>query len=107
MTSLAELKKAGAFVPEAPVKKAITFKNPEGVEVTYDIFVRKLGVAAYEELFGPEVAAKSRTANAIHVGIRLGDGKEVIPYDVAELMDTGLATAMMGAFNEVNSRKKS
>lgn len=107
MTSLADLKKAGGFVPDAPVEKTITFKTPEGEEVSAKIHVRKLGVAAYEELFGPEGISKSRTANAIHIGIRLGNGKEVIPYDLAESMDTSLATAMMAAFNEVNARKKS
>ena len=106
MTSLAELKKAGGFVPEAPVPKTIKFKTPEGEDVTADIHVRKLGVSDYETLFTGDGNNRSRTANAIHVGIRLGKGDEVIPYDLATRLDKGLAGALMEAFNEVNGPKK-
>lgn len=106
MTSLNDLKKAGGFVPEAPIAKSITFKTDNGDDVSADIFVRKLGVSDYESLFTGEAVSKSHTAMAIHVGIRLGKGDEVIPYDLAARLDKSLATALMRAFQEVNGPKK-
>lgn len=106
MTSLNDLKKVGGFVPEAPIAKSITFKSDTGEEFNADIFVRKLGVSDYESLFTGEAVKRSHTAMAIHVGIRLGKGEEVIPYDMAARLDKGLAKALIDAFNEVNGPKK-
>ena len=106
MTSLNDLKNAGGFVPDKPVPKHITFKDDNGEEFSADIFVRKLGVSDYEALFTGDTANRSHTAQAIHVGIRLGDGTEVIPYDMAARLDKGLGAALMQAFNEVNGPKK-
>lgn len=107
MTSLKELQKLGAFVQEAPVAKEITFKSEGGEVVSAGIYVRQLGVADYESLFaGESAASRSYSAMAIHVGIRLGGGDEVIPYDMAARLDKSLAKAMIDAFNEVNGPKK-
>ena len=106
MTTLNDLKKAGGFVPDKPVPKHITFKDESGNDFEADIFVVKLGVADYEALFTGDALVRSHTAQAIHVGIRLGDGKEVIPYDLAARLDKGLGAALMKVFNEVNGPKK-
>jgi hypothetical protein len=106
MTSLNDLKQMGGFVPDAPIPRDITFVADDGKEYTAHIHVRKLGVGEGEALVRSFSDGKSYSAAVIHLAIRLGDGTEVIPYDLATRMDKGLAKAMVEAFREVNDPKK-
>jgi hypothetical protein len=107
MTTLKELKASGGFVSDKPVKKTIKFTlNGEELEAT--IHVKRLNIGEYETLFLADTEERARTAKAISVAITLGDdGKEKISFQDAYRLEPALAGAMLTAFNEVNTPKKS
>lgn len=106
MSSLKDLKGMGGLVPDAPVKREIKFKL-DGVDYTASIFVKVLGIGAYEEKLIGADDKKSRTAQLISETITLGEeGKERITFEQAYTLRPALAGAMVKAFNEVNAEKK-
>lgn len=108
MTSLKELKAMGAFIPDEPIKKEIKFRLDDGQEVSTTIFVKRLNIGEYESLFLSDKEDRSRTAKMIAEGIRLGDkGQERLTFQQAFTLHPSIAGAMIGAFNEVNTPKKS
>lgn len=111
MSSLKELRAIGAVMPDKPVRKPIEFSitNDEGVTTdhAWDIHVKKMSIGEYEELFLSGKDERSRTARVISAAITLGnDGKEVIDFQTAYKLHPNIATAMVAAFNEVNTSKK-
>lgn len=112
MTSLKELQALGGFVPEKPVKKEIGFKLPnsagEMVEHKFDIHVKQLSIGEHEAMLISDGQDRSKTAKIISTSITLGkDGSESISFKDAYRMHPSLATAMLNAFFEVNTPKKS
>jgi hypothetical protein len=107
MSGLKELRAMGALVSDIPVPKKITFTLDDGVERTYDIHVKRLSVGDHEKLFIADKDQQSRTAKLISEAITLGaDGKERLPFKEAYSLHPSIASAMLGAFNEVNGAKK-
>lgn len=107
MTTLKQLKAAGGFVSDVPVKKQIKF-NIEGQDIDADIHVRRLSAGDYESIYVADTEGRSRTASIISQCITLGDdGKEKIKFEEAYKLHPNLAGAMVNAFNEVNAAKKS
>lgn len=108
MSSIKDLQQLGGFVSDKPIKKTITFKLDDDEELSAEIWVRKLSIGDYEQLYIADADNRSRTAKAITVGIRLGaEGKEVLSFEQAFKLHPRLAGAMLEAFNEVNTPKKS
>lgn len=108
MSSMKELRALGGFVSDKPVKKEIKFTIDDGDELSAFIHVRKLSVGDVEALFITDKEERSRTAKLISEAVTLGDdGKEKISFQDAYRLHTSLAAAMVNAFNEVNSSKKS
>lgn len=108
MTSMKDLKEMGGTVSPIPVKKEIKFTLKDEVEYTAVIHVKRLGIGDYEALFLVEGEERSRTAKIISQCITLGpSGKEPITFKEAYQFQPALAGAMIVAFNEVNSAKKS
>ncbi len=107
MSSLKDLKALGGFVSDKPVKKEIKFKLDGDDELTATIHVKKLAIGDYEALFLVDNEDRSRTAKVISEAITLGDGTERITFKDAYRLHTSLAGAMISAFNEVNTTKKS
>lgn len=106
MTSIKDLEKLGGFVPDAPVKKEVPFYLA-GPDVTVSIFVKRLGIGAYEALFLNDKDERSRTARAISEAVTLGEkGEQRLTFDQAYKLDPQLAREILTAFNEVNSPKK-
>jgi hypothetical protein len=107
MSSLKDLKAMGAFVPDAPIKKEIKFRLDDGEERTAEIFVKRLNIGEYESLFLTDTEERGRTAKMIAEGIRLGEkGEERLTFQQAYKLHPSLAGAMVVAFNEVNTPKK-
>lgn len=113
MTTLKELQAKGGFVSAVPVVKNIKWKGTDpgtGEKIDYDadIHIRRLSVGDHEALFLGVDDGKSRTAKLISTAVTLGkEGKEKLSFEQAYQLDPGLAGAMLEAFNEVNSAKKS
>lgn len=113
MTTLNELKSKGGLVPDAPIRKTITFDSTDHAtgateQVEAIIFVRQLSVGEYDALFFAQDDKRSRTAKIISEAIRLGEsGKERISFEDAYKLTPSLANSMMEAFSEVNIKKKS
>lgn len=112
MTTLKELQAKGGFVSAVPVVKNIKWKGIDpatGEKVDYDadIHVKRLPVGDHETIFLSE-DGRSRTAKVISTAVTLGkEGKEKLTFEQAYQMDPALAGAMLDAYNEVNSGKKS
>ena len=107
MTSIKDLKALGAFVTDAKVQREIKFEI-DGQEYDATIHVRRLSAGDYETLFLVDKEDRSRTAKVISEAITLGDdGKERIKFEDAYKLHPSLAAAMVNAFNEVNTAKKS
>ncbi len=107
MTTLKELRAKGALVSDVPVRKEIMFKLDGDEEISAVIHVKRLSVGDHETLFLSADDGKSRTAKLIETAITLGnDGKERIPFKEAYSLHPSIASAMLGAFNEVNGAKK-
>jgi hypothetical protein len=107
MSTLKELKAMGAFTSDKPVRKEIKF-TLNGEDLSAVIHVKHLGIGEYESLFLGDDESRSRTAKAISHAVTLGeDGKERISFQDAYRLEPVLAGAMLTAFNEVNTPKKS
>jgi hypothetical protein len=107
MSTLKELKAMGAFTSDKPVRKEIKFTF-NGEDLSAVIHVKHLGIGEYEALFLGDEDNRSRTAKAISQAVTLGeDGKEKISFQDAYRLDPAWAGAMLTAFNEVNTPKKS
>lgn len=108
MSSLKELRAIGGFISAVPVKKEIKFNTDGDDEYTATIHVRRLSAGDYETIFVAESEGRSRTASIISQCVTLGPaGKEKVSFEDAYRMHPNLAGAMVNAFNEVNSPKKS
>lgn len=113
MTTLKELQAKGGFISPVPVVKNIKWKgtDPEtGDKADYDadIHVKRLSVGDQEEIHQSIEDGRSKTAKLIAAAITLGkDGKERLTFEQAYQLAPELAGAMIKAFNEVNSAKKS
>ena len=106
MTSIADLKALGAFVPDAPVEKEITFRIDEH-DYTAVIFVKKMSVADQERIVvGSTAEDGERGAKTISELVLLGDGKERLPFGEALKLHPAIAKAMMLAVAEVNGAAK-
>lgn len=106
LTSLKELKAAGAVVSTKPVPKTIKWTLGE-TEFSAIVHVRRLSIGEYERLQFEKGDPRSRSAVIISAAISLGkDGSETIDYEDAYQFEPALAEAMFGAFNEVNAEKK-
>lgn len=107
MTTLKELKAQGAVVSDKPVRKEIAY-TLDGEAYKATVHVKRFGIGEYEALFSNDADKRSRSALTIAQAITLGaDGKERITFEDAYRLRPELATAMLGAFNEVNVPKKS
>lgn len=107
MTSFKDLKALGAFISDERVPKEIKFKI-EGQEMTATIHVKRLSAGDYEGLFLAQQQGRSQTAEVISKTISLGEkGKEAISFEDAYKLHPDVAGAMVNAFNEVNTAKKS
>jgi hypothetical protein len=108
VNSLQELIDLNAFIPDSLVQRQITFKLEEGgEEKTFDIYVRRLNIAAHERIWGGGLTDEvSKTARLLSEAIRLGpNGEEKLPYEKAVELHPNIALAMSQAINEVNGTK--
>lgn len=105
--SLSDLVAEGAFVDPTPVPVPITYTLDDGVEREALIHVKRLSIGDYQSLVTTGDAGRSHVAEVVEAAIRLGaGGKEQISYKDAYRLHVNLANAMMNAFHEVNSPKK-
>jgi hypothetical protein len=105
--NLKELRAKGAFVSAHPVKRSITWKSQDGVELTFDVHVKRLAFGDYESLFLSEQDDRSRMARALCETVKLGDdGKEELSYKDAYQLEPSLARVLLDAVNEVNGGPK-
>lgn len=105
--SLSDLVAEGAFVDPTPVPVPITYTLDDGVEREALIHVKRLSIGDYQSLVTTGDAGRSHVAEVVEAAIRLGaGGKEQIGYKDAYRLHVNLANAMMNAFHEVNSPKK-
>ena len=104
--NLAELKAKGGFVALAPVKREVTWIRKtdagEDEELKFTVYVKKHSFGTIEQIWSGE-KDRSKSAAYIAASIRLGEkGQESMSYDEAYQLDTGLATVLIAAINEVN-----
>lgn len=103
---LKKLQELGAFVSGAPVEKEIRF-TLDGAEYTATIMVKRLSVGVFERAYVDKNKGKySHSARLISEAVLLDGGREQIPLEQAEQLQTPVANAMMEAFYEVNGGKK-
>lgn len=107
--NLKELRERGGIVPSAPVKTEVSWTHPgeDGQDVTdtFTVHVVKHSFGAVERIIGENNRHpdRSQTAAFIAASILLGDdGSEVIAYEDAYQLETGLARALMDAISRVN-----
>lgn len=112
---LKDLKKKGALVTGALVKKELTWTriDPESGEEKSDTFsvfvVKQLSIASYDAIFGLSSQDTSRSTVAAIVAecIRLGDeGEEKINYADASRLEPSLAILFATAAREVHEALK-
>lgn len=104
--NLAELKAKGGFVALAPVKREVVWKRKneagEDEELRFNVFIKKHSFGTIEQIWSGE-ESRSKSAAYIAESVRLGEkGQEALTYEDAYQLDTGLATVLIAAINEVN-----
>jgi hypothetical protein len=104
--NLKELKAKGALVAQAPVKKSVTWKAPDG-ELTFDVHVKRMAFGDWERLFlADDKDKRSRSAQILSECVRLGDkADEPLSYVDAYQLEPSLARVLIEAVNEVNGPK--
>lgn len=105
--NVAELKAKGGFVPLAPVKRDVVWtrktESGETEELKFSVFIKKHSFGTIEQIWSGDDDKRSKSAAYIAQSIRLGDkGQEALTYEDAYQLDTGLATVLIAAINEVN-----
>jgi hypothetical protein len=95
--NLEQLRTAGAFVSNEPVKVPVTWN-----EHSFDLYVRKLAFGDAERLMNDE---KNSTVALIAAAVLLGEEKAPLSREDAERLDVSLAAAMLTAINQVNAVK--
>lgn len=106
MTTLAELTQAGGFVDAAPVKKSISF-DIAGETYTADVYIKRISVAYFDTLREAQLAGKSQTQEILKHMVAFGNkGEEQLSEEQCSQLHPSLATALIEAFNEVNSNTK-
>lgn len=110
---LADLKKAGAFVSNEPVKTQVTWKTGKkdadgnDIEHTFDVFVIKHSFGTVEKIYSDKDEDRSKWATLLSKSIKLGDkGEETLTYEAAFQLDQNLAFALLNAVNEANGTAK-
>jgi len=111
---LKQLRAKGAFIKAPPVPTEVTWvhndpETNEEVTDTFTVHVRRMSIGWLDRVIGPgtQNPLRSRTAALISEGVLLGeDGAESISYADAYQLDFGLATALLNAFNRVNSKEE-
>lgn len=94
--NLAEIRNAGGFVSDEPVKSEIEWKKHR-----FDVWVKRLSFGDVEAIYANDDS--SRSARLISSAVLLGENKEPITYDDALRLDVSLATKLIEALNVVNS----
>lgn len=104
---LEDLKSLGGFVDDAPVKKHITWKAPDGTEHEGDVYVVRQPFGTIEKALSDFDEDRSRGAHLIALSIRLGDdASEALTYEQAYALTPALAWAFVNAINETNRPPK-
>lgn len=102
---LKDLEKAGGFVSADGERKSLTWKNREGQEFTFDIFVKRTSYGLAERIALAD-DGESRGALSISECILFGTAGERLTYEQAFALEPSLARVFMTAIREVNERKK-
>lgn len=106
MSSLSDLKAAGAVVDGGLIEREIRFTLDE-VEHTATIHIKRLAIGDYEQLNTEIKESRSKIAHMIATAVRLGEnGDEVITFEDAYRFRVELADAIAEAFEAVNGKKK-
>lgn len=98
---LEDLKSAGAFVKDAPVKKSITWRNLEGKTHKFDVLVKRRSYGQIEETLTTE--GKARGAITIAESVMGDDGAAVFTYEEAYNLEPTLASKLLKVIGEVNA----
>jgi hypothetical protein len=98
---LKDLEKAGVFTPTDGVKKNITWKNREGQEFNFDVFVQRSSYGMVERILLAE-DVKSRSALTISECVLFGAAGEKMTYEQAYQLEKSFAKKLMAAIREVN-----
>lgn len=110
---LKQLREQGAFVKAPPVPVEVTWTRRDedtGEERsdTFTVFVRRMSVGWFDRVVGVTQSGtpRSRTALLISEGVLFGEnGSEQMKYEDAYLLNFGLASVLLEAFNKVNGRE--
>lgn len=95
--NLAEIRNAGGFVPDEPVKVPVEWGGHK-----FDVFVKRLSFGQVENLFTSD--DRSKSARMIAASVLLGEDREPISYEDAFRLDPTLAAKLIEAINTVNSK---
>lgn len=94
--NLAEIRNAGGFIPDEPVKVPV-----EWGEHKFDVYVKRLAFGEVEDLFTDKT--RSQSAKMIAASVLLGEDREAISYDDAYRLHPALAAKLIEAINKVNA----
>lgn len=95
--NLAEIRNAGGFVSDEPVKVSIGWGAHK-----FDVFVKRLSFGQVENLFTSD--DRSKSARMIAASVLLGEDREPITYEDAYRLDPTLAAKLIEAINTVNGK---
>lgn len=94
---LEELRAAGAFIADEPVKVRVTWK-----EHNFDVYVRRLAFGDVERMMQED----NTTVAMIAAAVLLGEERTPLTLDQAARLDVSLAGKLIEAVNEVNGAPK-
>lgn len=94
-----------AFVSQKTVKKTITWKDAEGEETDFDVFVRKHSFSVFSKLIQKQDGDDPSIANIVCTSLAKSENskEDLLSYQEACSLDAGLGLALLNAVNDVNS----
>jgi hypothetical protein len=94
--NLEQIKAAGAFISQEPVKVAVSWKGND-----FDVYVRQLSFGDIERMSSGDNSAVALIASAV----LLGDDRAPLTEEDAKRLDVTLAAKLLEAVNTVNASK--
>jgi hypothetical protein len=102
---LSELEQSGGLIPSEPVEREVTWKKPDGEEVTMTALVRQLPFDAFEQYGSEEMGNMEKSYRFLGDAIVVEDddgNQSPLGYDNARRLNMNLLVALLTAAQEVN-----